>query len=142
MSAPVGNKNSAGASYGKGGKPLNDRKLAADVRTLALSEIYKILKEGQTDGNKDLYRAVLIRLAGNVLPRLNEHSGPDGEPLIPFADIDALRQNNSAIQNSQAGQENTSDTGRDVSLKDSINFDVSDNPGADGQGKNTDLGNI
>lgn len=63
---------------GKGGKSYNDRLLAARVRTLALEEIEKALKNKK---NKRLYEAVLIKLAGSVLPRLNEHSGPDGQPI-------------------------------------------------------------
>ena len=65
---------------GQGGKSFQDRELAARVRTLALNEIEKALKN--KNNNPRLYEAVLIRLAGTVLPRLNEHSGPDGTPLI------------------------------------------------------------
>lgn len=64
---------------GKGGKSLQDRELAVRVRTLALNEIEKALKNKK---NKRLYEAVLIKLAGSVLPRLQEHSGADGEPLV------------------------------------------------------------
>ncbi len=31
----------------------------------------------------ELYKAVLIKLSGSVLPRLNEVSGEDGEPIKP-----------------------------------------------------------
>lgn len=65
---------------GKGGKSLNDRELAARVRTLALKEIERALKNKK---NKRLYEAILIRLAGSVLPRLNEHTGADGDELFP-----------------------------------------------------------
>lgn len=62
---------------GQGGKSFQDRELAARVRTLALSEIERVLskKKGK------LYEAVLIKLAGSVLPRLNEHTGEDGGPI-------------------------------------------------------------
>jgi len=30
----------------------------------------------------ELYKAILIKLAGSVLPRINEHSGEDGQPII------------------------------------------------------------
>ncbi len=55
-----------------------DRVLATRVRTLALEEVEKALlkKKGK------LYEAVLIKLAGTVLPRLNELSGVDGKDLI------------------------------------------------------------
>ena len=75
MAAPKGNKNSLGNS---GGKTLNDRKLAADVRKIALTEIKKIL-EGEDEKYK---KELLLRLAGSLLPRINEHSGEDGEPIV------------------------------------------------------------
>ena len=59
------------------GKDFNDRVLAAKVRTLALGEIEKILKNPK----HKLYGQVLVKLAGGVLPRLNEHTGADGEEL-------------------------------------------------------------
>lgn len=68
---------------GKRGTPFNDRELAGKVRTLALGEIEKILKYKK---NKRLYEAVIIRLSGSILPRLNEVSGPDGTP-IPLLDV-------------------------------------------------------
>lgn len=60
------------------GVSFNDRELAGQVRTLALSEVMKILKEGEGK----LYEAVLIRLAGTILPRLNEITGENGSPVI------------------------------------------------------------
>ena len=68
----------------RGGKSLNDRKLAARVRTLALNEIAQILAQPKVQMRPeeyDLYKAVLIKLAGTVLPRLHEHTGEDGEKL-------------------------------------------------------------
>ena len=63
---------------GQGGKSMQDRELAARVRTLTLNEIEKVLKFKR---NKRLYEAVLVKLAGSVLPRLNEHTGEDGGPI-------------------------------------------------------------
>lgn len=60
------------------GVSFNDRELAGQVRTLALSEVMKVLKEGEGK----LYEAVLIRLAGTILPRLNEITGENGSPVI------------------------------------------------------------
>ena len=61
----------------QGGKTLNDRKLAADVRTLTLNQIKKYL-----DGDdEDFKRQLILRLAPTVLPRIQEISGEDGEPL-------------------------------------------------------------
>lgn len=68
---------SGGSGTGQGGKTMQDRELAARVRTLALGEIEKILQKPE----HKLYSQVIVKLAGTVLPRLNEHSGTDGEPL-------------------------------------------------------------
>ena len=114
MAAKKGNKNALGNS---GGKSLNDRQKAADVRSLALSEIYTVLQTGQTVGNKDLYRAVLIRLAGAVLPRLNEHTGEDGERLFPdglFADY--TKPNGKQNRENNSHREDTSDDEEDQNL--------------------------
>ena len=62
---------------GQGGKSFQDRELAARVRTLALSEIEKVLKKPK----HKLYGAVVVKLAGTVLPRLNEHTGENGGPI-------------------------------------------------------------
>ena len=70
----------------QGGVSLNDRKLAARVRSLALKKIEKILEveeETATVEQKELQKAILLRLAPNILPRLNEHTGEDGEKLFP-----------------------------------------------------------
>lgn len=60
------------------GVSFNDRELAGQVRTLALSEVKKVLQEGEGK----LYEAVLIRLAGTILPRLNEITGENGSPVV------------------------------------------------------------
>jgi len=59
---------------GQGGKTLNDRELAARVRTLTLKECEKALKKKKGK----FYEAILLKLAGSVLPRINEVSGPEG----------------------------------------------------------------
>ena len=64
---------------GQGGKTMQDRELAARVRKLSLEGIEKVLKNPK----HKLYGPILVKLAGTVLPRLNEHSGPDGGD-IPF----------------------------------------------------------
>lgn len=62
---------------GQGGKSFQDREQAARVRTLALAKIEKILK-----GKKTRFQeAVILKLAGTVLPRLNEVTGEDGGPI-------------------------------------------------------------
>lgn len=75
----------------RGGKSLNDRKLASDVRKLSLTLIQSYLQYDGKDKKKVEYKQqLLLRLAPNLLPKLNEHSGVDGEPisvsLISFDD--------------------------------------------------------
>jgi hypothetical protein len=62
---------------GQGGKSFQDREQAATVRTLALKQIEAILRNPK----HKLFGPVVIKLAGTVLPRLNEHSGEDGGPI-------------------------------------------------------------
>jgi hypothetical protein len=76
MSAPKENQNAVGNT---GGKSLNDRKLAAAVRSLALEEIKGILEQ---DELTPLKIQILLKLAPSILPRLNEHTGEDGERLV------------------------------------------------------------
>lgn len=63
---------------GQGGKSLNDRKLAAEVRTLTLKELKGVLRQ---KGMTEMKKQILLRLASTVLPRLNEHTGEDGSAL-------------------------------------------------------------
>lgn len=82
MGAPLENSNAVGNS---GGKTLNDRKLAADVRRMTLKKILKLLEQPDNERSQyelDLYKAVLIKLAGTVLPRLNEVTGEDGGRIV------------------------------------------------------------
>ena len=62
---------------GQGGKSFQDRELAARVRTLGLEKIESILKGKRTK----LQDAVILKLAGTLLPRLNEHTGAEGGPM-------------------------------------------------------------
>lgn len=87
-----------GSGTGQGGKSFQDRELAAAVRTLGLEEIQAILiangtsraaaklrkgkKVPKTAKNQKLYEAVVAKLSGSLLPRLNEHSGEDGGPIV------------------------------------------------------------
>jgi hypothetical protein len=63
----------------QGGKTLNDRKLAASVRTLGLRELERILKLDDCEYKREIMK----KLAPTLLPRLNEHTGEDGEKLFP-----------------------------------------------------------
>ena len=82
MGAPKENTNSVGNT---GGKSLNDRILAAEVRSLTLKKIKAILEMPEVKmktADYELYKAIMIRLAGTVLPKLNEHTGEDGKDLL------------------------------------------------------------
>lgn len=67
---------------GKGGKSFQDRELAAKVRTKALEDVLLILDEDPKVENwSDYKKQVLLKMSTTLLPRLQEHSGADGEPL-------------------------------------------------------------
>lgn len=57
-----------------------DRILAQEVRSLTLKRIKAVL---ESDEDKEFQKALLLRLAGTVLPRLNEHTGEAGEDGAP-----------------------------------------------------------
>lgn len=62
----------------------NDRKLAAEVRRLALDKIKVILSRPaveMSERDKELHDEILKKLAGTVLPRLSEVTGEDGGPI-------------------------------------------------------------
>jgi hypothetical protein len=80
MPAPKGNKNAKG-NKGGGAPSLNDRVLAADVRKLALTDIKDVLT-GKLYADDPAYKKqILLKLAPSLLPRLNEHTGEDGDPI-------------------------------------------------------------
>ena len=82
----------------KGGKTLNDRKLAANVRTLGLRMIERILKSKDEPYKKEL----LLKLTPTLLPRINEHTGLDGKDLsIVITRESAKRFNVSATSNTK-----------------------------------------
>lgn len=71
------------------GKSFQDRELAAEVRTLALTKIKVLFEMPRVDmsaHDANLHDQILVKLAGTVLPRLNEVSGPDGKP-IPLLNV-------------------------------------------------------
>jgi hypothetical protein len=81
MAAPKGNQNAAGNS---GGKSVNDRELAAEVRSLTLNKIktlFELKDEEMNNRQRILHDRILEKLAGSVLPRLNEHTGQNGDPI-------------------------------------------------------------
>ena len=62
---------------GKGGKTWEDRQRANKIRNLTLDEIEKIL----TGKDKEYKKALILRLATTILPRISELQGMDGEPF-------------------------------------------------------------
>ena len=66
------------------GKTHQDRELAAAVRSLALEEIKMILEGTHDDYKEDpsFKKAILLKMSSSILPRLQEHSGAGGEPLV------------------------------------------------------------
>ena len=62
------------------GKLFNDRELAAEVRTLTLNEVKKALTSTKEE-ELEFKKAVILRLAGSILPRLNEITGEGGGPI-------------------------------------------------------------
>lgn len=74
-----------GSGTGQGGKSMQDRELAAKVRKLTLekiAELFEMPVVKMTHADLELHNAILIRLAGTVLPRLNEHMGEGGDPIV------------------------------------------------------------
>ena len=74
---PLGSKNAEGNKGGNGAPTVQDRELSKKVRRLTLKKIERILKQPvvkMNSGEWELYKAILIKLAGTVLPRLNEIS--------------------------------------------------------------------
>ena len=62
------------------GKDYESRELSKKVRDLALEKILLTL-QGKGSKDKRFQQALLLKLAGTVLPRLNEHTGEGGEPI-------------------------------------------------------------
>lgn len=68
----------------QGGVIAPDRKLGAEVRRLTLKKIKAIL---ESNDDPDFQKAVILKLASTVLPRINEHSGEGGGAItITFDD--------------------------------------------------------
>ena len=85
------------------GTQFSSRALAGEVRDLALSHLKEILNPGYED--KDFQKDLLLRLAGSLLPKLNEVSGPEGKP-IPILNLNEISGHNSDQEDSEAEEEN------------------------------------
>ncbi len=62
----------------QGGKSFQDRELAAEVRSLTLNEIMKVLKGKDNEYKK----ALVLKMSTSILPRLNEIGGMGGVNLV------------------------------------------------------------
>lgn len=61
------------------GKSFQDRQRSANVRNLALDLLEEVLQPNYKD--KKYQKEILLRMAPNLIPRLNEHTGEDGEAI-------------------------------------------------------------
>ncbi len=69
------------------------QKLSGEVRDLTLRAIKSVLLDIRCKNHsKEFRQQLLLRLAGSVLPRINENSGPDGGPMQ--AEVIILPQRN------------------------------------------------
>lgn len=69
------------------------QKLSGEVRDLTLREIKKVLTDTRhRTHSKEFRQQMLLRLAGSVLPRIQEHSGLDGQPVVIKFDNAFTRQ--------------------------------------------------
>lgn len=80
---------------GAGGKSFQDRELAAKVRNKALKDIYAVLTEQKSVKKWGKFKQdIVLKLAGTVLPRLNEHTGPEGKELpVPIFNVQSYNGN-------------------------------------------------
>ena len=68
---------------GQGGKTLQDREKAAKVRNKGLDCLLAVLEEKKEVNRWGKYKKdVVLKLAGTLLPRINEHTGEGGEAII------------------------------------------------------------
>lgn len=64
---------------GNKGVSFNDRELAGQVRKLALNHLAVVLSPDYKD--KNYQKQMLLKLANTILPRLNEHTGENGQAI-------------------------------------------------------------
>jgi hypothetical protein len=80
-----------------------DRLLASEVRSLTLKEIRKVLQEDYTD--IEFKKAVILKLASTVLPRINEHTGEEGGAIIVQVAKEVLDKNDNSTHNTSGSSE-------------------------------------
>lgn len=69
-----------------------DRLKAQELRSLSIVAMIDVIKGEPSDFRNQL----LLRLAGSVLPRLNENTGEDGGPMIIQVAGEILQKNDIA----------------------------------------------
>ena len=93
----------------QGGKTMNDRELASDVRSLCLNEIKAVFEYNPTSSKTSLEqdarmaemkKQLILKMSTSILPRLNELSGPDGGeiPLPIYGGLSKYNSNSKDIQ--------------------------------------------
>lgn len=125
------------AKDGRGGKTLQDRKLAADVRNLTLREIFKYL----TGDDEEFKRELILKLAVTVLPRITEVHDDEGREL-PRPILYAVYSNNSNQENHADDEASKGRTGRDISEQDRIDNALPYPSSAVGQDTNANIDSI
>ena len=70
----------------QGGKSYNDRLKSAQVRTKVLDAIL-LVYNGKEDKLTQKQWELTLRMGTTVLPRLNEHMGEGGGPIIAGVEI-------------------------------------------------------
>lgn len=76
------------------GKSFNDRELAAKVRTLCLDLSKEALSGKGLGKDKEFRKALLLKFAGTLLPRLNELSGIGGGAISLAVLFEAVKEKN------------------------------------------------
>ncbi len=70
------------------GAPLKDNRIKADKLRKTCIRIYQDVVDEKLDYGLEFKKQLLLKLAPTVLPRINEHTGEDGQPIIiKFDDI-------------------------------------------------------
>lgn len=67
---------------GIGGKSFQDREKSAKLRAEVIDSLFLVIADDpRVEQWSEYKKRIVEKLAGTVLPRLNEHSGAEGTPL-------------------------------------------------------------
>lgn len=141
MAAPAGNSNAIG-NRGGGSPNKTNRVLASEVRELGLKQILHLFRmkaenKMMSDYEKEMHRELLIKMAPNFIPKLQEITGDDGAPIpiLGYTSIPLNKDvpsNNSPTEASQDDQTDPSSSGRDISEQDNRDKPATDTVQSDG----------